>query len=395
MEHYKRKNYKMKKIIYLVNGYPDSKNKMKFIYLHEQIKEMNKNFSQVVVLDLGSEKNNVYEFYDGVEVYRFSLGSKYSFLKRFRLYYNLKTLYKQTLKSFDSIIIGYLHPFHFLYIGIFKTQKKILITHGVEIMLRWKKWSTRVRLKYVISKMDEFVAVSDATKIYLQHVVPKGKEKNIHVVYNGVNVRKLDNHMNTDLIINKYNIPSNKFVILTIGSLVTRKGVDILLQADILLKEKNLPYFHIIIGRGNEKENIEQIVKSAEISENILNIDYIEDEKELAAFYYIADVFALMSKEEFYPPGLEGFGIVYAEAQYAGLPVIGGKSGGVTSTVKDGFTGYLIDPDVINSHELVADKISLLVKNKDVYNYFSDNAKKFAKKKFSWFNYASKLMSYC
>ena len=45
---------------------------------------------------------------------------------------------------------------------------------------------------------------------------------------------------------------------------------------------------------------------------------------------------------------VEGFGIVYLEANYLKLPVIGSYSGGVPEAIKENVTGFLIEPNNIN-----------------------------------------------
>jgi len=58
---------------------------------------------------------------------------------------------------------------------------------------------------------------------------------------------------------------------------------------------------------------------------------------EVAALYAAADIFVW--------PGLqEGFGMVYLEAQAAGLPVVATASGGVHNVVVDGVSGRLVPP---------------------------------------------------
>jgi phosphatidylinositol alpha-1,6-mannosyltransferase len=42
---------------------------------------------------------------------------------------------------------------------------------------------------------------------------------------------------------------------------------------------------------------------------------------------------------------LEGFGMVFLEANAAGKPVIGGRSGGTSAAIADGESGFLVDSD--------------------------------------------------
>jgi phosphatidylinositol alpha-1,6-mannosyltransferase len=61
-------------------------------------------------------------------------------------------------------------------------------------------------------------------------------------------------------------------------------------------------------------------------------------------------VYVGVSRRE--PKSVEGFGISLAEAAACGKPVVGGRSGGVPETVREGETGLLVDPT--NHHEVAA-----------------------------------------
>lgn len=67
---------------------------------------------------------------------------------------------------------------------------------------------------------------------------------------------------------------------------------------------------------------------------------------------------------------VEGFGIVFLEANYYRLPVIGGNSGGIPDAVRDSVTGYLVDP--LNEKE-IADRIEQLVMDEDLARTLGDN----------------------
>jgi phosphatidylinositol alpha-1,6-mannosyltransferase len=65
-------------------------------------------------------------------------------------------------------------------------------------------------------------------------------------------------------------------------------------------------------------------------------------EGELAAHYAAGDVFAMPCRTRRAGLDVEGLGIVYLEASAAGLPVIGGDSGGAPDAILDGESGYVV-----------------------------------------------------
>ncbi len=66
-------------------------------------------------------------------------------------------------------------------------------------------------------------------------------------------------------------------------------------------------------------------------------------EEELPYYYSLANVFVMPAKSN--PPDVEGFGIVFLEANACKTPVIGSKSGGIPDAIVDGKTGLLVEED--------------------------------------------------
>ena len=64
--------------------------------------------------------------------------------------------------------------------------------------------------------------------------------------------------------------------------------------------------------------------------------------REVERLYQACDVFVMPSRQE--GTDVEGLGMVYLEAGLRGKPVIGGRSGGIPDAVRDGETGFLVDP---------------------------------------------------
>jgi glycosyltransferase involved in cell wall biosynthesis len=105
-------------------------------------------------------------------------------------------------------------------------------------------------------------------------------------------------------------------VVLTVGSLIPRKGHDVLIDA--LAQIKALPWRAEIYGSGafapDWAQSIRERIEAAGLSDRI-RLHGAVDEEALAAAYHAADVFCLPSR-------YEGYGMVFAEAMAHGLPVV-------------------------------------------------------------------------
>ena len=66
-------------------------------------------------------------------------------------------------------------------------------------------------------------------------------------------------------------------------------------------------------------------------------------EDELADVYRASDLFILCSQEDRSSGDVEGFGLVFLEAQAASVPVVGSRTGGIADAVSDGEGGWLIE----------------------------------------------------
>ena len=67
-----------------------------------------------------------------------------------------------------------------------------------------------------------------------------------------------------------------------------------------------------------------------------------------------ADVFALPVRTRLAGLNPEGLGLAALEAAACGLPVVVGRSGGAPETVRDGRTGFVVDP---HDHAALADRL--------------------------------------
>jgi len=78
---------------------------------------------------------------------------------------------------------------------------------------------------------------------------------------------------------------------------------------------------------------------------------------------------------------VEGFGMVFLEANAAGKPVIGGRTGGAGESVAHGDTGFLVDPD---GPEELAATLRLLLTNRSLREQLGSAGAHRALTAFSW-----------
>ena len=134
-----------------------------------------------------------------------------------------------------------------------------------------------------------------------------------------------------------------KRVVLTIGRLVPRKGIDTVLRAfpEVLRAVPDAVY--LIGGIGPDRERLAAIAQEMGVGADVRFLGKIPYSR-LPLYYNACDVFVMPSRAAV--PDVEGFGIVFLEAGACGKPVVGARAGGVPDAVRDGETGLLIEPDV-------------------------------------------------
>lgn len=111
---------------------------------------------------------------------------------------------------------------------------------------------------------------------------------------------------------------------LVVSRLVYYKRIDLAIEAF-----NQTRYKLKIVGTGGEFQNLKKIAKE--------NIEFLGNLTEEKLSYYYKNCKALIF------PGLEDFGLVMAEAQSFGKPVIAFRGGGALDIVKEGITGEFFD----------------------------------------------------
>ncbi|MES2354879.1 MAG: glycosyltransferase family 1 protein [Pseudomonadota bacterium] len=181
-----------------------------------------------------------------------------------------------------------------------------------------------------------------------------------------------------------------EFIVLQLGRMVPRKGVDNVIRGIAILKKKWGITARLVIVGGNSSEpdprvtpEIGSLRKLAEEEEVASQVTFTGQRTRavLRYFYSASNVFVTT-------PWYEPFGITPIEAMACGTPVIGSLVGGIKHTVVDGETGYLIPP---NDPDAIAERLAHLYRNKDVAQRLGQAGLKRANHLFTWRNVTKKI----
>lgn len=128
-------------------------------------------------------------------------------------------------------------------------------------------------------------------------------------------------------------------VIVCISRLVPRKGQDMLIKAMPAVRAAIPQAQLVIVGRGYYEKKLRALAAKYHPATRFFTA---RDARELNLALAAADVFAMPARTRGAGLDVEGLGIVYLEAQAAGVPVIAGRSGGAPETVTPE-TGLVVD----------------------------------------------------
>jgi phosphatidylinositol alpha-1,6-mannosyltransferase len=271
----------------------------------------------------------------------------------------------RTLKPY-KVLIGHAHPRLLLPAAVAAFGRYLTITYGNDYLAMQNHWHTPLSNR-LLGASRPLITISGHNAERLKNLgfpsvttVPPGTDPTVF-----------------------YPPPdhgSRPPVLLTAARLITRKGIDLVIQIlPTLIREfPNLVY--LIAGEGPDRSRLESIARKNRVSGSIRFIGQIPYEK-MPDIYRSADVFIMPSREEPQHTSIEGFGIVFLEASASGLPIVAGKSGGTADAVRDGETGFLIPPD---DRQTLLNTLQRLLKEPDLRRKMGLAGRRFVEEEMNW-----------
>lgn len=261
--------------------------------------------------------------------------------------------------------IGFIKDSVFILIARLFRKKVVLHLRGSD----FKNWIdnraslfTRWYVKRILKSTQGMIVLGDKLRYLFTDYYP---EKKIFVVPNGADFKLQLNHTTEKETIN----------LLYLANLQPSKGIEDVMEAMIILKNKYQQKFIFTVVGAWRKEEIKQKCLSM-VKQNEIPVQFFAPQIDDAKFKLLseADVFIFTPREP------EGHPWVIVEAMASGLPIISTDQGAITESVIDGQNGFIVRP---KSPEQIAEKINELIVNAEMRKKMGEESRKLYENNFT------------
>ncbi|HET6314157.1 MAG TPA: glycosyltransferase [Chloroflexia bacterium] len=316
--------------------------------------------------------NHVDEFVAQIEQFALTEGIRYDLVHS---HYWVSGLVAQELRrKWGLPMVQMFHTLGVMKNLVAKSEADREVADRMRVERQVMDWADRIIAATPLDKNQMLYCYgADGDKIA---VIPAGVDTDHFYPRNKVQVRR------------QLGLPPDTPILLFVGRIERLKGIDTLLESAAVVSRtcagRDLKV--LIVGGGGQtpQENAE-IRRIWQLHQDLNLEDQVEfvgsKPQEMLPLYYSAADITVM------PSHYESFGMVAVEAMASGTPVIASNVGGLSYTVKDGVTGYLVPEE---NHFVLAEQVHHLLKNPDIREQMGRQAAKHALQ-FSWSNIATQI----
>jgi phosphatidylinositol alpha-1,6-mannosyltransferase len=238
----------------------------------------------------------------------------------------------------------------------------------------------RLMMRFMYSRMPLTTTGSLHTERKVRQLLPR-TFKECRMIPNGVNLERF----------HPVDGVQKENLILTVGMLKARKGVDTVLSALSELK-KQFPALHYAVvgddGHDAFSARVRQMVNELGLKDRVTFHERIQD-SELLSLYNRAKVFVLAARETD-DGAFEGFPMVFYEANACATPVISTRGFGSEYAIHEGENGLLVEQ---NDPHAVAEAIRSMFADEARYKRMQERSLEEAGKH-TWDKIAEMLMNF-
>ena len=244
----------------------------------------------------------------------------------------LKKIYHEF--PFELIDGHYIYPDGLAAVLLGKAMKKpvVLSARGSDINQFGGFKSIKPMIRYSLNHSDRAISVCDALK---REMVDLGSPANkISVIPNGIDIKGFYPE-DKKKARRKLSLPDDKNIILSVGSLIPRKGFHVILDAmpEILQNQEDVHLY--IVGDGSYRSFLNDKIRRLNLRKQVTMVGE-RPNSELKTWYSAADIFCLASSRE-------GWANVIMESLACGTPVVATNVWGAPEILTSHDVGILVE----------------------------------------------------
>lgn len=378
------------KVTICTTNFPRWKGDFRVPFIYEAARAISNHGNEVKVLTMHTPGASTHEYFDDIEVFRARyLPDKLELLQKdasgipeaWRRGFLPKLATVPFLLSFVNLIGKHARGSDIIhcnwslsglaaYLSRFSHKVPYLITvQGSDIFKTIHIPVVKKFISLALRNADHIIALSEDLK-FVTTRFGVASEK-ITVIPNGVNIDQFP----------MGDWSNRKKQIIFVGSLILRKGVNYLIEAMSILKDKHPEYRLILIGEGSERGSFEKLVANLEL-ESFVEFLGVQSQQQVGKFLRESRLFVLPSIEE-------GQGVVLLEAMASGTPCVGSRVGGIPDVIKPGVGNLVEARDVVG----LAGAIESYIEDETLWLEASKKARERVENEYNWNSLSEKIIS--
>ncbi|MDD5258605.1 MAG: glycosyltransferase family 4 protein [bacterium] len=270
-----------------------------------------------------------------------------------------------------------------LFYRLVKGIPYIVYTYASDVTRPQSSRLKRYLLQLVLKKAAKIVTISEFTK---NEIVKLGLRPEQIVKMIGIDQAEFSGTAGAaEKTRAKYKLAGKK-ILLTVSRLVDAKGMDMVIRLLPEIKKMHTNIVYVVIGTGPDLERLKKLSLEMGVADSVIFTGFVTLD-DLRQLYSLCDVFIMLTRQT-NKQEIEGFGLVFLEANMYKKPVVAGYVGGVPDAVADGVSGLLVDPLDLAAATLAIEK---LLDNEDLARRLGEQGYQRAVKEFAWPQQIKKL----
>ncbi len=290
-------------------------------------------------------------------------------------------------RNLGTVICGTWYPEGLLAL-LAGARPLVILAHGLELMptkAYWRRKFWRKLLRTVCESAQLVVANSEYTRRLLLRTAPNAR---VVAVPLGVDQGQFS-PQGREAARNKFGV-EGKLTVLSVARLYEYKGLDTVIKALAELPRTTREQFiYLVAGRGPHEAALRAAASRLGVSAQIRWLGFVSED-DLPDLYRASDLFVLCTREAATQQEVDGFGLVFLEAQASGTPVVGTRSGGIPEALREKEGGWLIEEG--NAHRL-ASLLLLLADHPEVFRAAGRAARERVERECTWTHYVHRFVS--